>query len=162
MIAWKYISKRKQFDFSLLQYVSTALHKYRNTHLSPSNYAPHAWNKPVEGSHLQLFLDCDTSPCPSSQTHSIQEIIGTFVYYAIAVDLSVLVTLHSIELFQSKPTEEIMREITDFINHAATHPDAKIRYYQSDMVPHIHSDASYRSAADACRHQNLLSRLQIA
>mmetsp|Transcript_24396 Transcript_24396/g.28745 ORF Transcript_24396/g.28745 Transcript_24396/m.28745 type:complete len:122 (-) Transcript_24396:188-553(-) len=118
MIAWKYISKRKQFDFSMLQYVSTALHKYRHTHLSRSNYAPHAWNKPVEGSHLQFLLDCDTSPCPSSQTHSIQEIIGTFVYYAIAVDLSVLVTLHSIELFQSKPTEEIIFPITNSGMHA--------------------------------------------
>ena len=30
-----------------------------------------------------------------------------------------------------------------------THPDAKIRYYASDMVLNVHSDASYLSAADA-------------
>jgi hypothetical protein len=32
----------------------------------------------------------------------------------------------------------------------ATHPDAKIRYYASDMVLNVHSDASYLSVPNAC------------
>jgi hypothetical protein len=29
------------------------------------------------------------------------------------------------------------------LNYLATHPDATIRYHASDMILHIHSDASY-------------------
>jgi hypothetical protein len=31
----------------------------------------------------------------------------------------------------------------------ATHPDAAIRYHASDMILHIHSDASYLSVSNA-------------
>jgi hypothetical protein len=35
------------------------------------------------------------------------------------------------------------------LDYAATHPDAILRYQRSDMVLHIHSDASYLSAPEA-------------
>jgi hypothetical protein len=35
------------------------------------------------------------------------------------------------------------------LDYLATHPDATIRYYASDMVLHIHSDASYLSVSNA-------------
>lgn len=36
-----------------------------------------------------------------------------------------------------------------FLNYCATHPDAKIRYHASDMILHIHTDASYLSEPQA-------------
>jgi hypothetical protein len=33
--------------------------------------------------------------------------------------------------------------------YLATHPDATIRYHASDMILHIHSDASYLSVSNA-------------
>jgi hypothetical protein len=35
------------------------------------------------------------------------------------------------------------------LDYLATHPDATIRYHASDMVLHIHSDASYLSVSNA-------------
>jgi hypothetical protein len=35
------------------------------------------------------------------------------------------------------------------LDYLATHPDATIRYHASDMVLHIHSDASYLSVSHA-------------
>jgi hypothetical protein len=35
------------------------------------------------------------------------------------------------------------------LNYLATHPDAAISYHASDMILHIHSDASYLSVSNA-------------
>jgi hypothetical protein len=35
------------------------------------------------------------------------------------------------------------------LNYLATHPDATIIYHASDMILHIHSDASYLSVSNA-------------
>ena len=42
-----------------------------------------------------------------------------------------------------------MSKITDFLNYAASHPVATIRYDPSDMILHVHSDASYLSESEA-------------
>ena len=57
-----------------------------------------------------------------------------------------LVTLGDIASAQSKSTEHTLAACTRLLNYAATHPDAVIRYVASDMILHVHSDASYLSA----------------
>ena len=42
-----------------------------------------------------------------------------------------------------------MKQCCHFLNYMATHPNAKISYYSSDMVLNVHSDASYLSATNA-------------
>ena len=49
----------------------------------------------------------------------------------------------------SKPTENTMKRVKQFLDYMYTHPDAKIRYRASDMILNIHSDASYLSATKA-------------
>ena len=51
---------------------------------------------------------------------------------------------------QSKGTEKTYADTLWILNYAATHPNAKIRYTASDMILHIHSDASYLSKPQAC------------
>ena len=50
---------------------------------------------------------------------------------------------------QSKGTETTMEAAIQLLNYCATHPDAIIRFHASDMILHIHSDASYLSASGA-------------
>jgi hypothetical protein len=38
-----------------------------------------------------------------------------------------------------------MEVATQLLNYAATHPDAQVTYHASNMILHIHSDASYLS-----------------
>ena len=42
-----------------------------------------------------------------------------------------------------------MKRCRHFLDYMATHPNAKLRYYASDMVLNVHSDASYLSAPNA-------------
>ena len=47
---------------------------------------------------------------------------------------------------QTRSTKTTITEVTHLLNYMATHPDAKVRFYKSDMILHIHSDGSYLSA----------------
>ena len=61
------------------------------------------------------------------------------------VNPTMLTALGSIAAQQAKGTEKTYADTIWLLNYAATHPNAKIRYTTSDMILHIHSDASYLS-----------------
>lgn len=56
-----------------------------------------------------------------------------------------LVDLGTLASQQENPTEGLWDDITWFLNYAATHPDARICYFKSDMILHVSSDGSYLS-----------------
>lgn len=82
-------------------------------------------------------------------TKFIQRVSGKFLYYARALDGTMLQALNNISSKQSKPTENTLRATIKFLNYAATHPDAKVQYRASDMILHIINDASYGSLPES-------------
>ena len=76
----------------------------------------------------------------------IQQIIGIFLYYGIALDLTMLVALVTLATQQSKPTESLWDDITWFLNYATSHPDVNF-FSAGDMILHIASDGSSHTAA---------------
>ena len=86
----------------------------------------------------------DTSePLSKEQTKFIQQVTGTFLYYARAVDHTMLVALSAIAADQASPTENTLEKTLYFLDYAATHPDAILTYRASNMVLAVHSNASY-------------------
>jgi hypothetical protein len=73
----------------------------------------------------------------------IQAIVGTFLYYARAVDSTFLVALNEISRQQSSPTQATKLATDRLLNFAATYPNASVRFYASDMILHIDTDAAY-------------------
>jgi hypothetical protein len=71
------------------------------------------------------------------------------LYYARAVDPTVLMPLNDIATEQTKATEKTQAATNQLLDYLATHRDATIRYHASDMILHIHSDASYLSVSNA-------------
>ena len=61
------------------------------------------------------------------------------------VDPTILTALGSIAAQQPKGTEKTYTDTLWLLNYAATHLNAKICYTASDMILHIHSNASYLS-----------------
>ena len=59
-----------------------------------------------------------------------------------ACDIATTKALNAIGCEQSKSTETTRMWSKWLLNYLATHPDAKIRYWQSNMILLIHSDAS--------------------
>ncbi len=59
--------------------------------------------------------------------------------------MTVLATLSSIASEQAKATKGTLVKIKHMLDYLATHPDATVRFYASDMILNIHLDASYLS-----------------
>ena len=92
----------------------------------------------------------DTSP-PIDQLRlkRIQQIIGVFLYYARAVDESMLCALNKLASRQANPTEELERDVDRFLQYAATYPNGKLTFWPSGLVLFVHSDASYASETNS-------------
>jgi hypothetical protein len=65
------------------------------------------------------------------------------------LDPTVLSPLNDIATEKIKATEKTQAVTNQLLDYLATHPDATIRYHASDMILHIHSDASYRPVSNA-------------
>ena len=51
---------------------------------------------------------------------------------------------------QSAPTENTDQDVKQFLDYCATHPDSKIRFFESEMILQFHSDASYMNETKEC------------
>jgi len=82
----------------------------------------------------------------------IQEVIGVLLYYACAVDPTMLVALGTLASQQANSTQATMQTLTHLLNYCALHPDAIICYHASNMVLWTHSDAFYLTAPQGHSH----------
>ena len=73
----------------------------------------------------------------------IQYIIGSLLYYACAVDHTMLVALNELASEQATPTANTLRKTRKLLDYAATYPNAILHFHASDMVLHVDSDAEY-------------------
>ena len=145
---WNYDNRTVQL--SMPNYVQKALHKFQHKQPAYPQHSPHEWTRPVYGAAIQYAPVPDAQPFLSTkETNIIQQIVGTFLYYAHAVDPTMLMALNKIGANQAAPTATTARKVTQFLDFAATYPNATITYTASDMVLHVHSDASYLSAPNA-------------
>jgi hypothetical protein len=94
--------------------------------------------------------DKTTSPALSHKdVNKLQQLTGTLLYYAMAVDLTLIMPINVLASEQSKATAVTADRVIKPLNYCNTHPETKIRYHASDMILHIHSDASYLSENEA-------------
>jgi len=145
---WDY--DKRICDISIKGYVKKALQRFEHPPPSRPQHAPSKWTAPVYGAPQQFAEDEDTTQAlRKEQTRLLREIIGTFLFYARAVDNTMLVALGTLAAAQSKGTEATMDAAVHLLNYAASHPDAIVRFRASDMILHVHSDASYLSEPKA-------------
>ena len=86
----------------------------------------------------------DTSPFLSpSDTRWAQSIVGTFLYYARALDCTLVTALNDISRQQAQPTENVRKKCQQILDYVATYPNAYTRYHSSNMILNIDSDAAY-------------------
>ena len=137
-------------DISMPGYVERALQRFSHPPPTRPQDSPHAWQKPNYGAKTQYAATPDQTPVLDAANQKlVQEVIGVFLYYARAVDSTMLAALGTLATQQTKGTQATLRALTQFLNYAATHPDASVRFVASDMVLWADSDASYLSAPNA-------------
>jgi hypothetical protein len=125
-------------------YIPAALHKYRHPAPKSSQHAPHTWNKPTYGTTQHLTTPIDTTDLASEPNKKrIQKATGALLFYARAVNPTMLMTISTITAQQSKATQQAIKATNQLLDYCHTHPNAIIEYRASDMQLKIHSDASY-------------------
>ena len=144
-LKWDYINRH--VDISMPNYINKMIQKFFHPKPKRHQAQPHQWFPPQYGQKTQYAHEPAPSPSLSSKdTTRIQQIVGTLLYYARAVDPTMLPAINDISSQQSKPTETTASHLCQLLDYAASNPDATIRYTASGMVLHIHSDGSYLSA----------------
>ena len=86
---------------------------------------------------------------PKEDIKRCQQIVGTFLFYARAVDPILLPALNTLSETQANPSKDTIKNINQLLDFVATYPNAKIRYKASDMHLWIDSDAAYLVAPNA-------------
>ena len=133
-------------------YVKKTLARLQHTPKVSPQYSPHAHIPIVYATRntRQYATAPDTSPLLNPKdTKYIQSVTGSFLYYARALDHTILPALNEIASEQSTPTEKTMCKAQRLMDYVATYPNTYIRFYASDMVLNIDSDSVYLVAPKA-------------
>jgi hypothetical protein len=146
-LKWDY--KHRTCDISMPGYVSNVLSKFQHDAPKHPHHTPSWYVTPVYGAKTQYATKDETPPLTAQQCLTIQKVTGSVLFYARAVDPTILKPLNDIATEQTKATEKPQAATNQMLDYLATHPDATIRYHASDMILHIHSDASYLSVSNA-------------
>jgi hypothetical protein len=131
-------------------YIKSALHKFQHpTPTRPEN-APHTWIPPVYGAKTQYIEEQKDSPLlPQKDFTHIQQLAGTLLCYAMAVDQTLILAVIFLASEQTQATAATADKFIKLLNNCATHPSAKLRYQASYMILNINSDASHLSKSEA-------------
>ena len=108
--------------------------------------SPSIYEAPVYGSTAPQTTFVDTSTlAPASDKLLLQQVVGSILYYARAVDSLMLTAVCELSTLQSEPTTLTMTKMRRLLGYAAKHPNACIHIVPSEMLLRIQSDASHLS-----------------
>jgi hypothetical protein len=109
--------KKRTVDLSLPGYIKAALHKYQHPAPARPEHTPHTWNPPMCGAKTQFVKDETTSPALSNKdVNKLQQLTGTLLYYARAVDPTLTMQINVLASEQSNATEVTADKVIKLLN----------------------------------------------
>jgi hypothetical protein len=76
-------------------------------------------------------------------------VLGTLLYYASAIDSTLLPALSDVSTEQAYGTKKTLFKLNQPLDYCHTNPEATVQFFKSDMQLTIESDASYLSVFKA-------------
>ncbi len=148
-IKWEY--KKQKAHIHMPGYLQKAFTRFKHKMLVKIQNSLHPHIIPQYGAKTQYAKeDNESPPLSKEKTKYIQVVAGTLLYYARAVDATILPSLSSIATEQAKPTQETMKTVKQLLDYCATQEEAIITYNASKMILAVHSDAGYCNKKKAC------------
>jgi hypothetical protein len=140
-LAWNY--NNGYVNIAMPAYVAKQLLWYEHPHPTKLQHCLYNPNPIKYGQDNQATDPIGTSPkLDEANKKHIQQIVGSFLYCAHAVNPTILMALSAIASQQALPTDYMRNRVNQFLNYMASHPDAKIQYCASNIILNVHSDAS--------------------
>ena len=133
-------------QLSMPGYVSKALARF-NMETAKGANSPAIYEPPEYGAKIQYDEVEDDTPADAATKSRIQQIVGVLLFYARAVDPTMLCAVNKLASKQAAPTADTAVQADRILQYAARFPAATVTIRASDMQLHCHSDASYLSEA---------------
>jgi hypothetical protein len=138
-------------------YIKKKLQEYEHIMPKKMQTCPYSPEPKRFGTEAQAPLLPDALPqLDAKGIKQVQQIVGSILYYAHVVDMTVLMALSSIAVEQTKATEKTMGRFTQLLDYFLGQSDATVHFHASDMILNIHADASYlleeKAHSRACGH----------
>ncbi len=138
-------------SISMPGYIEKMLKRFRPIYLFTAHRpakTPGKYTVPIYR-RIQLAKVDKSPPLSSTEKNELQAIVGTLLYYARAVDPTLLPISNKIASQQTSPTANVIAAANRALSYAAGHIINAIIYHASDMIIFSHVDASYLSRSHA-------------
>jgi hypothetical protein len=168
--ATKYIGLTIDWDYDKGQvhvhmpgYLDKAFLKFKHVAPSKKQNSPHPHAIPQYGANTQYVESQDEPPLLNKEdTKHVQAVMGTLLYYARAVDSTILTALSSLATEQAKPMQKTMEKVNQLLGYCASQEEAIITYNTRKMILVVHSHAGYcnekKLHSQAGRHFSLSNK----
>ena len=140
-IDWNY--EKGYVDISMPKYIPDLLRKLQHPKPTKPQYAPHLWVVPAYGQRIQMAPVDESKKLDTKGIRRVQSVVGSLLYHSRALDSTTMVALNELGGEQANATEKTRDGCDMLLDYVATYPNAKIRFYASDMILHVDSDAAY-------------------
>jgi hypothetical protein len=126
-------------------YINKALTKYQHPKPVSLQHAPYKAAPIQYGAQVQRVEVNTTLPLTPKEIKHVKDIIGTLLYYAQAVEPTLLAALSTIAACQNNSPRAVADACHQLLDFVATHPNAGIWYKPCNMVLSVYTDVSYLS-----------------
>ena len=149
-LEWTYhkIHSEQNARLSMPGYVRDALIEFKHNFVK-QQFSASPFRDPIYGRKVQYADVIDIPTFTKKQIHLLQRICGKFLYYARAIDSTMMHALNDLASQVTTGTMKTEEAQQCFLNYCATNPDASIVYYASDMIIRGDTDAAYLVASKA-------------
>jgi hypothetical protein len=96
---WDYVTLT--VTLSMPGYIERALTRFEHPPPFKPKYSPHAWNAPTYGSRQQYVTTVTSELLNAKDTKRVQEVLGRLLYYARAIDCTLVPSIGTIATDQS-------------------------------------------------------------
>ena len=126
-------------DLGIPEYIKTQLQQYKHSKPTRPQHSPHPVAPRRYGKSAQHPIPPDETPVAVPDgILCVQQVVGSILYYTRAVNLTELTALTTLGSEQDKSNAHTLKSTEHLLGYLATHPNATLRYYASDMVLKIH------------------------
>ena len=147
-IKWDYILRK--VHTSMPGYLPKALYQFQHDATDSFTFSSHPYTPPTYGLKVQMAKVEITVPTLNKKENTrIRQVVGKILFYAQAIDSNLLMGLNTIASQQENETARTAALVTHLLNYCATYPNSVVTYDTSDMILHIHPDASFLSKPKA-------------
>ena len=138
----------KSVALSMPKYIDKVIQRFC-PNISRGAASPMVYVPPTYGAHQQTATIDTGDPLSAADRVTLQEIVGCMLYYARAIDSTMLTAVNHLSSSQAHPTATTLANAQRLLAYAAAYPNNRLVYTACDMILYIQSDASYLSRPKA-------------